>query len=826
MPLTDREELELLELEEREKGAKAPPDAGLTLPNIMAGIEGAASGVERFVPALNPSIPTRARVVPPLVGSVLAPAVGGAVGGGVGETGAQAWEMLSGKRDNFSPGAVGAATLQNAVPIGRFGGPIRNALINAGIQGTTAEVASLLRNGELSIPAGVVGAVGGAFGPAIGTALESGTRAVDALMRRGMNWRQAAAEALRPPALSVLQQQGQAGRQAIEDATGIRPPLSLSESINAPRLTREMNLEGAPLTPEQQAANPMQLANPEFTPEDMARITRVVSKEAADAQHTGIGPNEVARRTFDALQSEGVRVSEPVIQEVNRMAGITAAPAEHPLTQFFNGARRSLATIGSDISDLVGRVHGSASQEWNQAYDAARSLPEYAAARVDANPIFQTAQRLGMEISPNSARTGFLVVAAPAGARTAIQSAGDVPAVLSLDQARGIATELSRNIRNAGVLPGVDTRYRAELLDSVRQQIADAVRPFPALEGALGRANTMYAENIGRFRNAFARGMLSDVGEQRGTIPEAVIRRVTGNDSETHLNELLRITGLRGTAGADASPEALNLVREAILSQAGTAGRAGGLEGLTRSIEAMESVPESVQQRLFPQLPQMRAQQAQLQDQLSRLGNDQLATRDSFDIYRFVSDPRNTSRVSGVMRSVQRTDPALAQDVRGIFMDRLLHQAGDDPAALANLIAEPSASALSRGAGTAGGSAAENAAAVLGDPALRDLRRVVSGLRSIPSPASISDKEQRGFWNWLIFGNTGAGAANSINKIKPAFLRIVNASPAIRYRLASYILTDDTLRRQAMNPTGDSAQRALNTALGMVIQDSAAQAGR
>lgn len=781
------------------------------------------------------------RAVPPIIaGAVSAPlsvpaglALMGAAGLG-GSLASQGMEKAAGKRDGFSLGETAADTMQAAVPLFRAGSLVKSIGANAVAQGATAALASKLRNGEVSLPETAVGTVLGGGATAARPVVEAGIGAAAAL-RRGVPFaraiREGGAQAFRPLELTPAQIEGQKARDIIEATSGDRPDTSLSEAINAPHLTRQMNLppdEGV-LASQAKGEVPMRLAAPEMTPEDLSRITRSVSDAASKIERSGRGRNEIAREAFDALEQQGVELTEPVVRQVNRLAGVVSAPPTAPLESVFNGGRRSVQEVGSDLSELVGMVHGSAQKEWNQAYEAARSLPEYAATHVPTAGIDATAQQLGMQIAPNAARTGFTVVSAPLGSRSAIAGASDLPAYLTLDQARGIASELSGSIRRAGVLPGVDTRHKAQLLDALQADIQRSVAASPALEAALGSANKMYAENIGRFRNSFAKGMLRDVGEQGGATPESVIRKLTGgegSDAETNLNELLRITGQGATAGHDASPEAINLLREGVLSQAGVAGREGGLRGLDKAVSTIEKLPESVQKRLFPDLPDMRQRVNVARNEIAKLGISDLPNRDAFDVFTFVTDPRNTTRVRGAMDAVRKANPSLAQDVRGVFMDHLMDKASVggkiDPAKLSELIQEASSSAMSKTPGV-GGTMTEAASTVLGPEAVRDLRKISSALSSIPTPVTNLDPNSRGFWNFILTGNQNTSVFSRRSAMQ-TLNRIFNASPAIRYRVAATILSDDSLRRMAMQPRSGDLDRVINQALGIAVQKAANEA--
>jgi hypothetical protein len=462
-------------------------------------------------------------------------------------------------------------------------------------------------------------------------------------------------------------------------------------------------------------------------------------------------------------------------------------------------------------------------------------------------------------------------MAAPAGARTAVDRASQLENTVSIEQARQFVSELGRNLRNSNFMPGVDSRVRADLMNTARGELDRAVATSPALEAALGNANRMYAQNIGRFRSALADGIISDVGEDGGLSGEAIVRRLTGSDARTNLQQLESILGRGATAGADMSNRGTELVREAILSTAGTAGRRGGAFNVGNMVSTVERVleqlPPADRTRLFPNFGAMR--QAMLREAsigqsqaatrnpeaflaaldadpallqrafgaadvataetlarqavargaaerrtLANLGLDELADRNAFDIERFVIDPTNTPKIQNLVTRLQARNPALLQDVRSSFIDRLMTQAQDggefSPQRFAELVSNPTGA-------TRGGTYNESARALFGNAGLADVQRTMAAMGDIPAPLQMNTDQRRGLMNYLIFGYTGGNALGGTqNSVVNSVGRLLTAYPEVRYRFASTFLTTPELRRAAMAPLDASSQQSLRTVSNLV----------
>jgi len=807
----------------------------------------AAAQYGRIVPAV---------IAAPMTAGMSLPAAAATLAtvGGLSEAGAQGLELASDNREQMEPGKIAGAAVRSGVPISRFANPVLRVGANVGgqIAGNLAGK-TLEKGGELPTPEEAI------VEAAVPTAMAGAGRVVQAAVRGGGRLSGAVADLFRPYELTPEQLRGIRSRETVRTITGQEVPIGLAEAIDSGTLTRRMGLEGA-----------------EPTPEKMAQISELVLHTAARSGRSGNTPQEISRQVFDILDPQRRGIQGQVRQAVDRFsnqASRSVRQAEQQVRaagQGFFPPGRSVSDIGNEIGEIADTVNRSAQTEWNAAYSAARAMPEYQTIPVDFQPVINRANAMGLSFV-RDASGNISAMAAPAGARTAVDRASQLENTVSIEQARQFVSELGRNLRNSNFMPGVDSRVRADLMNTARGELDRAVATSPALEAALGNANRMYAQNIGRFRSALADGIISDVGEDGGLSGEAIVRRLTGSDARTNLQQLESILGRGATAGADMSNRGTELVREAILSTAGTAGRRGGAFNVGNMVSTVERVleqlPPADRTRLFPNFGAMRqamlreasigqsqaatrnpraflralnadpallqrafgaadaataetlarqavARGAAEQRALSNLGLDELADRNAFDVERFVIDPTNTPKIQNLVTRLQGRNPALLQDVRSSFIDRLMTEAQEggefSPQAFAELVRNPTGA-------TRAGTYNESARALFGNTGLTDVQRTMAAMGEIPTPLQMNSDQRRGLGSYLLFGYTGGNALGGTqNSVVNTVGRLLTAYPEVRYRFASTFLTTPELRRAAMEPLDASSQQSLRTVSNLV----------
>jgi len=891
MPLTQQEqdELELLQLEEEEAqssatasrpvgmgnlkaaeariGEPAFEQPNLASPENLARAAAAAGGggsmTSMGIPAKEQTKAAAqfGRIVPAVVAGAATGGMGllpaAAVMGGTSlasEAGAQGLELASGNREEMDPNAVAGAGVRGAIPGTRFANPLLRTAANVGLQGAGNVAAKTIeKGGELPTPmeAGLEVAVPAAMGGA--------GRLAQAAVRGGGRLGGAVADLFRPYELTPEQLRGLRARETVRTVTGHEVPVGLAEAINSGTLTRRMGLEGA-----------------EPTPEEMANLSELVLHTAAQSGRSGNTPQEVSRQVFDILDPQRQGISGQVkkaVEQFSQQASKSVQRAEMQVRkagQGFFPPGRAVADIGNDIGELADQVNKSARDQWNAAYATAKALPEYNTIPVDFQPVIDRANAMGLSFIKDSSGN-ISAMAAPAGARAAVDRAGQLENTVSIEQARQFVSELGRNLRNSQFMPGVDARVRADLLNTAKGELDKAVATSPQLQKALGDANKLYAENIGRFRSAMADGIISDVGEDGGLSGEAIVRKLTGSDARTNLQQLESILGKGATAGSDMSAKGAELVREAILSTAATEGRRGGSFNVGKMVgtveKVLEQLPQADRNRLFPNYAAMR--KAMLQEAsigqskgatrnpeaflqaldadptllqkafgaadtaeaerlarqavargaaerrvLSNLGLDELTDRNAFDIEKFVIDPTNTPKIQNLVNRLQAQKPTLLQDVRASFIDRLINQSIEggefSPTRFMELVRNPSGAAR-------GGTFNESARALFGDAGLADVQRTMTAMGEVPAPLAMTQDNRRGLLNYLIFGYTGGNALGGTqNSVVNTVGRLLTAYPEVRYRFAATFLTTPELRRAAMQPLEAGNQQALRSVANLV----------
>jgi hypothetical protein len=721
----------------------------------------------------------------------------------------------------------------------------------AALGGISGAGASIPKAAELATegkPAEAVGevakqtAIGGVLGPVIGEPLRVGMAGLKALGGKLGLINETVANLFRPVDLTPDQLKTLRSVQTIESASGQQVPISLAEAINSKSISRKMALEGA-----------------EPDPEAMTQIYELALHRAANTPRGNRTPQEISRQVFDVLdpQRQGLgKQAEMAVNDFASRAANSVNNAEQRVLQVgksFFAPGRSVASIGNDLKDLAENSLESARTSWNAAYTKAKSLPEYSQTAVDLQPLIDYANSAGLNLAKTTGGN-ISVIAAPAGQRAALAAAEDLVSTATLEEARNLASNLSRQIRQSGVLPGVDVRTKAQLAEIAANQINQAVSQTPALQQALGAANQNYAQNITRFRGNLSEGILKEIGEGGGLSGEAIISRLTGSNAETNLGML---TDLLGSSNAQ---KGLDLVKEAIVSTASQAGRKGAGINVGEMFSKINGLPEPVRNKLFPNYANLRSafisesrlgdirnavkspeaylssvnadprfveqmlgttdknalqqlakravqEDASVKAELSKLGLDKLVERNSFDISKFVSDPNNQPKIANLVSRLSSRKPDVLRDVQSLFIDDLLSQSktGDiiDGQKLLNLVS----AGVPAGPGTAGRVASpffETANTLLGTNGRQELEKVARAIAETPVPAKTASDVNRGLINYIFVGYQGGNIAQGTLPAALSFLsRVVTSAPAVRYKFASKFLTNPELRKIAMTPIKD-----------------------
>jgi len=737
-----------------------------------------------------------------------------------------------------------------------------------GAASAVPKAAELVSEGKPAEAVGEVAketAIGGALGPVIGEPMRIAMAGAKAVGGKLGLIKETVANLFRPVDLTADQLKTLRSVQTIETATGQQVPISLAESINSQAISRRMALDGA-----------------EPDPEVMGQLYELALHRAANTPRGNRTPQEISRQVFDVLdpQRQGLgKQAEMAVQNFSSRAANSVNNAEQRALQVgktFFAPGRSLAAIGNELKDLADDSMQSARASWNKAYEDARKLPEYSQTVVDLQPLIDFANSTGLNLA-KTATGNISVIAAPAGQRAALAAAEDLLNTATLEEARNLASNLSKQIRQSGVLPGVDIRTKAQMAEITAKQIESAVSQSPVLQKALGAANQNYAQNITRFRGNLSDGILKEVGEGGGLSGEAVISRLTGSNAETNLNLL---TDLLGASNAQ---KGLDLVKEAIVSTASQAGRKGVGINVGNMFSTINGLPEPVRNRLFPnygnirsafitesgigdivkavkspesylssvnadprfveqmlgitdknalqQLAQKAVQEdVRIKSELSKLGLDKLSERNSFDIATFVADPNNQPKIANLVSRLSSRKPDVLRDVQSLFIDDLLQKSKTggviDGEKLLNLVS----AGTPAGPTTAGRVASpffETANTLLGTTGRQELEKIARAIAEMPVPAKTASDVNRGLINYLLVGYQGGNVAQGTVPATLAFLsRLWNAKDEVRYRFAAKMLSSPELRKLAMTPVRDVEAKSLVSVANQVSQSLRQEFGK
>ena len=825
-----------------------PTGAGLGTPSITPyGTPERAAETQGARQAMVDAGPYLATAIAPEipVGGVLArSALQGLSSGVAGEIARQVPEILA----NGKP--VGQAALDAALPV--LGSTVAGPMIGAG-----AKLVGAAYQGAKDVAEELVSAYRATKSVPESISAAAGTTP----------FRTAVADLMRPIRMSPEQLLALRARDTIETATGQRIPLGIADVLGTKEVTRNLAEKSGELLPETLSSIEQLVMHTAANTSKSARTVEDVSKEVygiLDAQKQGLG-----QPAQDAIDS----FSRKAVAAVNNAEGQISGTAK----SVFSG--RPFVELGQGIRDLAGKAFQSAQKEWNAAYETVRLFPEWKTTPVDLTGVKQTANRAGLNFVED-AGGNLSVLGAPTGVTRELQNAGNLADTGSLEQAKNLVTSLSNNLNNPNYLPGVDVRVKLDMIEQAKNAIDSAIAPFPALDATVKAAKQVFAENIGRFKGALNKGILSDFGEAGGFTPESIIRKLTGPDAATHFDELMKLTGQGATAGANVSGDAAKLVQEAVLSKAASAGTdAAGKVNIGQMLGVVQDLAKPVRDQLFPNMKavedalnrevalktgrkslssvQQFLEQVHLdpkdiqtafqgdtaplieqaktainaeataQKELNRLGLDQLADRSAFDIKKWMSDPSNTDRVKNTLEQLSQRRPDLVSDAKALFMENLLDDASPggvfSPQRFLDLTKKQSFPVTGRlGAGEAGPSAQVVAEGkygsvldtVFGSKGRQDLIDLATTMKGVASRSNLSTPQGKGVLETVLFGYSG-GPLSSANPtaLMNAVGRLTSASPQIKYRIAAQFLSNQNLRRKAMEPISDASLGAIETAV-------------
>lgn len=888
MPLSQKEqdELELLELEEQEHAAKqgggfgglrqAEDRIGVPSDQALAAAKDSAQAWKRGTDAAAAYKPDMNQAMADVAQRMEDGGSGGIMDLGDTPTPEQSRQAAAFAASTFAPEILGAGAAAGAPVLSKIPGLARLATTSGAAPAGAGLAYKAGQLGKVAVQGGLGAGIGGAIeseGDPVETAkqaamgfvgtpiIHSAIGGLSALARGGGKLRNTIAEFFRPEELTPKQLEGLRARDVIKTASGVEVPVGLAEAINAGDLTRRMGLEGA-----------------EISEKQMSDLSKLALDRAANVDIARRTPQAVSQEVFDILDPQRRGIDDTVKRAVERFSQKAVTEVNSAESQvrgigrrFFKPGRSPKAT-GEDIGELAHGVLESSREDWNKAYEAARNDAGYVRANPDFSGVMAVGNRHWLDFVHDT-DGNISVIGAPAGARTAVNAGGNINPIVSLEQARSFVSNLGKNLRNNSYLPGVDVRIKAEMLDAAKQAIDKEVSKYPSLAKKLTAANEMYGQNIGRFRNSLSEGIIRDVGEDGGMSGEAIIRKLTGPDAETNLEQLEQLLGKGATAGKDVSTKGVDLLQEAILSNAATKGRLGGDFNVGKMVGTIESLPEPVRNRLFPNYKVMRdamvressigqvagsikspesflstidadpalvqkalgaksaaevqqyAKQAieagvKAKNELSRLGLDELQDKGAFDISKFIADNNNLDKSRNLVLRLSKKDPQLLNEVRAHFLDDLFERSSVggnfSPEKFQKLAGAP----VSGAGGRAGGEFRDQLNTLFGPGSQTQIDDVVRSLGEIPRAETINAADKRNLMQYVLLGYSGASpaSANSLSAGLSLISRFVTAYPEARYQFAASILSNDALRKAAMKPLGQVTVQELRRAANLTTQ--------
>lgn len=685
------------------------------------------------------------------------------------------------------------------------------------------------------------------------------------------------AELLRPTELSPQQLAALQNRNAVMVNTGFGPrdvPPAMSEIVGTGELTRRIrDLPNAENTADT-LDHILRLSL--FSAARIDRSNRTADQIARNVYEIlNTQRDQLNNQAREAIDNYARYAANAVNQAQDDLAATGTALFPRSVS------RREGGTV---IRRLANEAMVSAENVWDAAYARARGVPGYGEVLVDTAPVIDEATNLGYRFARDESGR-FSLLGAPAGARSALTAAGSLPRTMSLEEARNLVSTLGRSIRNRGVLPGVDIGIRNRLYDVAQDSLENSLQTQPAIRDALGEANRIYRENITRFRSRFAEGALREFGERGGTSPEGIVNRLLGPESESMVDELDFILGAgrggAGTAGVNLVDEATQVLRETVLTKAAVAGARGQARdqiSIANAFRVIEQLPDAVQQRLFPNLGPFRdaiereaalaasrgtivggaenfiqgmrinpvqieralgvASAQDLRREAQALVNNQtqhlervrqaglraqnLDSGDVFNLVDYIEDGGNVPRLQNLVTRVQGENPALMNEVRAEFLNRVIARGSNaqgiaDPQRILGFLQAQTPGA----AGQQAGIYANQLDIIFGPDEAQRVRGAIGGIAGLQGqiPEPVGRDVNRSLFRYILLGTPGTGNVGSVRATLQLLGRVLDTVPEIRYRTAAWMLADPNLRVEALRPIGEGAVRAVDSAVNAVVGD-------
>lgn len=489
----------------------------------------------------------------------------------------------------------------------------------------------------------------------------------------------AAAGLNRPLWQDAAEQEIQQAEELIRGMTGIQVPRSIGERLGTtafgvPYIEIEAALRSdkgkLPAAARSSAYEAVAWAasrlagTPALTRENVSRLA--IDELEKLVESTG----KPAREAIDELSDQLVGSLNRAIQSQRAAAGnlLTGTVEETP----FTGMTR--------VKDLAGSTLDDVEAQFADLYGRFRSNPKLAEAKGSVDPLLKFRDEI--ESVALEGEEGPLYESLPEGlSRMAgwVKKIGDIPQ--SLERLRNFRTVVRDSMKSPDVFPGVSAHWKGKLIRALTESIDDALGKVPdsGLREQLAAANSAYRNNIDRFQSAFAKGVISDFGIERGTAPEAIYQKLTGSSGTTYLGELRNLLG-------DKFDEALSAIRDTARSEIRReATSVGGQLDPQRAFRLARQMPEEV----FPEIGQLQriaAKEAELagiklpsnKDDLLNWASTQPQIVDQF------IEPGGRAALAKAVKAAAANDAALRNSVLADVARKSAQTVRDNPAWFAN----------------------------------------------------------------------------------------------------------------------------------------------
>ena len=392
---------------------------------------------------------------------------------------------------------------------------------------------------------------------------------------------------IRPDEISIEQKTRNAARGRTEATTGTKIPVTVSEAIGKSEL---------------------QLTKNEITPDTLqARQNLAIWAASKNPELGNMDLRTKSEYIRSMIKNEGTSISTAVADDVANSVNAVVKQLGGEVKQAVPG---TLSESANRLRDAFNAGWKVAKDSYDAAYTAVRGMKGYKEVTGYPEEAQKTVsdivkQRDGVEIEGRT-KAVFKALGAynenlpnasklsPEEYLAAVQKDNSNP--ITIDNLRGIRTELFESIGNDGIFPSLSKADKQRLVNGISNDIDALVnKADPAVRPALKDANAKYKDAMVRYNHDFFEKTSQSFGEQGGAGSGTIFAHLSGKSGGEY------VTLLKGMAKDE--PKILISARDTIVADLQ---KEHGSDP-QKMVEAINGMATEVQTEFFPNLGQIKA---------------------------------------------------------------------------------------------------------------------------------------------------------------------------------------------------------------------------